>query len=421
MTDVLPRLARRSLDAAVSGAHLVVATDGRPQSDAALAISRLLLKPADTLRLVSVVLPVNLAPESMLLFSVELETERRAQLQKAIAAQTKRVWGNSESAEMTDGDPARSISRLARESGATLIVMGLGRHGIEERLFGDETALRTMRLADTPILAVSANLRHVPRRVVVAVDFSETSLQAARCAIQLAAPGASITLLHVAPQRGELIAWADLHQRHASQALDSMLAKIGHCEGKHLQTLLVNGNPAKEILAAATALDADLIAIGTHGHGLVARFLIGSVATKLVRASDRSILIFPQAAAYQLGHELGESVMARDIVPEQWVTLLNDVSWQNMGRPAALEVDDPELGAQVQVTHQRFWGATFDAHDARIAIMFGTATALGEHFTHSIADVTSVDVLQDANGADIALRIGHGRGQTIITFLDRTN
>ncbi|RYF70227.1 MAG: universal stress protein [Comamonadaceae bacterium] len=54
---------------------------------------------------------------------------------------------------------------------------------------------------------------------------------------------------------------------------------------------LRHGNAAEEILKAANAAHADLIVMGTHGHGLFGRALMGSVATKVVAETDLSVLL----------------------------------------------------------------------------------------------------------------------------------
>jgi nucleotide-binding universal stress UspA family protein len=54
---------------------------------------------------------------------------------------------------------------------------------------------------------------------------------------------------------------------------------------------LRHGNPAEEILKAATAAHADLIVMGTHGHGIFGRALMGSVTTKVVATTDISVLL----------------------------------------------------------------------------------------------------------------------------------
>jgi nucleotide-binding universal stress UspA family protein len=51
------------------------------------------------------------------------------------------------------------------------------------------------------------------------------------------------------------------------------------------------GNDAEEILDHAGQKDIDLIAMSTHGRGGVKRFLLGSVAEKLLRHSPKPIFL----------------------------------------------------------------------------------------------------------------------------------
>ena len=53
------------------------------------------------------------------------------------------------------------------------------------------------------------------------------------------------------------------------------------------------GDPATEILRAATVIGADLIAIGTHGVGGFQHLLLGSVAEKVVRRAHCPVLTVP--------------------------------------------------------------------------------------------------------------------------------
>jgi nucleotide-binding universal stress UspA family protein len=52
-----------------------------------------------------------------------------------------------------------------------------------------------------------------------------------------------------------------------------------------------HGHAAEEILKAATEARAELIVMGTHGHGLFGRALMGSVATKVLSETDISVLL----------------------------------------------------------------------------------------------------------------------------------
>ena len=114
-------------------------------------------------------------------------------------------------------------------------------------------------------------------------------------------------------------------------------------------------------------------------------------------------------------------------VPEQQKVTLDEDRWaeelsaftkRNAGRRAALEVDDPELGAQAQEHDYPFLGAAYDRHDQRVELMLGDFVGVQRHLTRGIPHVQSIDILRDEHGRDWILRIGHGRGQTILT-LDR--
>ena len=53
----------------------------------------------------------------------------------------------------------------------------------------------------------------------------------------------------------------------------------------------VVGSPAEELLAAAKRDKVHLIVMGTHGHGLLGRALMGSVAQRVVAACDVPVLL----------------------------------------------------------------------------------------------------------------------------------
>ena len=100
----------------------------------------------------------------------------------------------------------------------------------------------------------------------------------------------------------------------------------------------------------------------------------------------------------------------------EWAAELDAFTKRNVGRLASLEVDDPDLGAQSQERDYPFLGATWDHHDERVEIMLGDFEGVRRHLTRGIAGVTAVDVMQDDQGRDAVLRIGHGVGQTILSF-----
>ena len=53
------------------------------------------------------------------------------------------------------------------------------------------------------------------------------------------------------------------------------------------------GTVAEEILNEADELNADLIVMGTHGHGAMYNLLVGSAAKAVLKHSSRPVLLVP--------------------------------------------------------------------------------------------------------------------------------
>src|SRR5262249_41743541 len=153
------------------------------------------------------------------------------------------------------------------------------------------------------------------------------------------------------------------------------------------------------------SVNAELIATGSHGHGFVARLLIGSVATRIVRCSTCSVLTVPHAAAMTRARITAEPPVAMVLPQSEWVSQLDDFSRGNFGRRGSLEVDDPDIGAQAQESAYPLLGATFDVHDQKLELMFGQVGHGKAHLTRNIGGVSSIDILRDDHGRDLALRV----------------
>jgi nucleotide-binding universal stress UspA family protein len=401
-------------------APVIVATDGKTQSDGALLLGQLLAGADDVLRVVSVLRTAPLVPDVGVAMTTDIDRTRRADLREAALRQCARQLGSPFPVEMHDGDPARTVARLAHDAGASVIVCGLGRHHVVDRLLGDETALRFVRLADVPVLAVAENVDGAPSGIVVACDFSETSLRAARFAAMIAAPAATIYLVHVAPRfsSDEPDDWGRRYEDDAQDALRRTKQEMRFEDKTIVQPILLQGDTVTELLRFAVSVKADLIATGSHGHGFVARMLVGSVATRIVRASTCSVLTVPHAAVLTDARTAVVPPLGRSVPRDDWDAALAEFTKRNAGRRSLLEVDDVEIGAQAQEFDYQFRGAAFDHNDGRVTLMFGGDDfANGHHLTRGIGRPTAVNVLSEPGGRDIALRVAHGKGQTLLTFV----
>jgi nucleotide-binding universal stress UspA family protein len=78
----------------------------------------------------------------------------------------------------------------------------------------------------------------------------------------------------------------------AEKALGEQKAKVA---GKvsDVETRLLEGNPLHALLEYAESTDDGLVVVGSHGHGVIASVLLGSVAEGVVRKAQIPALIVP--------------------------------------------------------------------------------------------------------------------------------
>jgi nucleotide-binding universal stress UspA family protein len=289
---------------------------------------------------------------------------------------------------------------------------------VAARLFGSETALRLVRISSTPVLAVGPEFRTEPRRILVAMDFSEASIEAARLALDFADKNATMVLAHCVPwSRNEYVPekWFRSHELAIAAELSRVTRWLDADKKLRISHRILYGRVAPTLLAYAEELGADLIVTGTHGRSLLARVLAGQTVAKLIRGARCSVLVLPAAAAFKYSDGLPET--AATVGGKDWSSVLVEFSRNNAGRRARLEIDDAALGAQTEMSGYRFQGATYERASDRVTLMFGSGKAGGAHLERGITRVKSVEVLSSRlSGADIALAIGHDGGQTLLMF-----
>lgn len=403
---------------------ILLATDGTESSDAALraAASIASHSGADVIALAVLEgLPLVAADFGMVIPPVDSTDTRRETLAKRVREQLEGFGPASRDwmVEIREGDPATTIARTATDLDARVIVTGLGHHDLVNRIFGNEIALRTLRMARTPVLAVPPGFATMPTRVVVATDFSVASVTAARKAFELFDTATNVYVVHVSPrlemQPEAFAAWTTMFSEGLPPAFERVKAEIGLPASVTVETVSRIGKASREVLEFAESVQADLIVTGSRGAGLIDRLLIGSTATGIIRGARCAVLAVPTTPSEDrlLWPPSGEPVKFHR---DEWADALDTFTRRNAGRLAALEVDDPEMGAQSQERDYPFLGASWDRHDERVEIMLGDFEGVGRHLTRGISGVTGIDLLRDERGRDWVLRVAHRPGQTILTL-----
>jgi len=414
-------IAEPRLDVAppIQTAAIVVATDGLPQSRGALAVASAIAQERhSSVHVIAVQQSSNIVgSDGQILLDPNVAAAQRADLRRRVLAQSDRS-GFADDLELLTGEPARVITDVATDRAAQLIIVGLGRHQLVDRVFGDETALKVVRLSRVPVLAVPDGCIAIPRHAILGVDFSEGSMRAAREVLGLLADGGVLELVHVTPRERLLFdAWVSREEyaRFIRHSFTRFRGRLTAPRGITISDMVLSGDPARELLSYADRMDADLVAAGSHGHGFVSRLIIGSVTTKLLRCANCPVLITPADVSGTDAHSAGAGVTL-DLERARWIEVLDDFTRRNIGRPTLLEVEDPKLGSATQERQYPLLGVTFDPIDQRVEIMLGELGAGEPHLSRSVGGVTGLEVLTNAHGEDLALRLKHLEGQTILSL-----
>lgn len=202
------------------------------------------------------------------------------------------------------GTPASEILKYAESRRAGLIVLGLRRHGMVDRVLRDETTLNVAQRGRSAVFGVAPTLHGLPHQAIVGVDFGPASVRAARAALDVLAASASqeepaiLRLVYVERRaevrentRGEGVI-ARLGVEAAFQELIRELPPLAHVR---IEPSIRHGAPAEELLAYAEEVGADVIAVGSLRHERLERWLLGSVTTAVVRDGRCSVLVIPPA------------------------------------------------------------------------------------------------------------------------------
>jgi ACR3 family arsenite efflux pump ArsB/nucleotide-binding universal stress UspA family protein len=198
------------------------------------------------------------------------------------------------------------------------------------RLFGVPAAEPAPAAGPMPALATTsaypADMVPKFRKILYATDLSATARHAARYACSLGHHyGAAVTVLHVVPDalsgysadagvdlaaqsgmggrehwnRAEIEAARSRLQARIRETAERVTRQIPSCPVNPENVLVKAGDPVREIVEVAQAGEFDLIVMGTHGHGPLEEAFIGSVATGVIHACRKPVLVvrLPQESA----------------------------------------------------------------------------------------------------------------------------
>ncbi len=144
-------------------------------------------------------------------------------------------------------------------------------------------------------------------KILVPVDYSEHSAKVVRDALDLASKlSAELTVVHVWETQprvsaqtkvttpdGRTTTLAELIREEAEAAMKTFLAKVALPEGVSIKNKILSGAAADAIVKESERGGYGLIVMGTQARGGLGRLMLGSVAERVLRASEIPVLAIP--------------------------------------------------------------------------------------------------------------------------------
>jgi nucleotide-binding universal stress UspA family protein len=218
-----------------------------------------------------------------------------------LSQRSEKVRKRGVEVEVTTGRsfmPFDAIMDKVSEVQPELIVMGThGRSGFSKLMMGS-VAEKVVRHAPCHVLTVSNEATVAEgedgfQRVLVAVDFSDSSKKALEVGSSLVAEGGRLALVHVvsAPIHPSFYAGGITRMFELDPELpDRIRGKLREFYKGDAELVVTEGDVAQDILEAARSQKSEMIVMGTKGLSGLDHLLIGSVAERVLREATVPVL-----------------------------------------------------------------------------------------------------------------------------------
>lgn len=295
--------------------RILIAVDASPASLRAVAYVHGLAPPGAHVRIVSVAEdPRRLIPLDPVV-GVDLSWVRDELLHGAedAVAQAQTVFSSGETVVDTEvidlarqgWDVAYALLEAARKWQADLLVVGTRQHRRLLRWLEGTVSEPLARICPCSILVVPVSYTRDtcggPKRMLFAVDGSEPSQHALRYGLKLATEQTSLRVVHILDRAVWMSDFVPLPQFEAAlvedgnAALTAATATLAalriEAESAMISTDSTRDDVPHAIVREADRWDADLIVMGTHGRRGISRWLLGSVASRVLRITHVPVLL----------------------------------------------------------------------------------------------------------------------------------
>ena len=286
--------------------NVLLATDGsKPAEAAANLLKRLPLPPTTELSLLTVSLKLDQASVSRESPSEVMTPHADELLAQESARFDDTGWKVHTIAR--EGNAAHEIIEAASELRTNLVVVGAkGLSGLKRFLLGS-VSQKVMKYSPCSVLVVRHRERDAgttasdsPLRIVLAYDDSEPAKRAAqflgslarqdRVEVLVVTVQVLVTTFRMDLKQKQDPLWRE-QQLKANADLERVVQELRSLT-PHVTSQLLEGDDASdEILNVSGDFDADMIVLGATGHAGIERFLLGSVANRVLHHANCSVLV----------------------------------------------------------------------------------------------------------------------------------
>lgn len=220
---------------------------------------------------------------------------------RALAAMLFQRHDIAAGVQVAHGSVTTEITRVVQDKRSDLLVCGAKGQSVARRLLLGSTVQKMLNCMPCPLLVVKQAPRDTYRTLLVAVDFSPSSLRSIELA-RAVAPQAEIILLHVyeAPFEGSmrfahidhdtLTHYRNVVRKDALKQLAALSETAGVADARQI---VVHGDPGWRIAEQEQQLECDLIVVGKQGESALEELLIGSVTKHVLNESQCDVLVSP--------------------------------------------------------------------------------------------------------------------------------
>jgi nucleotide-binding universal stress UspA family protein len=201
------------------------------------------------------------------------------------------------STEILLGKPATVIADVSKEREADLIIIGAGKHGLVDRLIGEETASNLAKVVQRPVLIASESLARLPERVVVALDLERSDRADLLSLLELFGSPENVTVLHVKPRSESFgVDWVEFdddYRADLAAAYGELATSLETIPGVRPDLAIEHGDAAREITRFAQRGNVDMIVLGVKRRTPFSAPGAG-IAMKVARSANCSVLLIPR-------------------------------------------------------------------------------------------------------------------------------